>query len=420
MLGFPPALGLGLLRLLAGVFGLASMLIVTLCTWRWRAVGWSESQTGLFMTLGWGIYPLFVAWGGRCAERWGCQRVASLAAFGAAFSAVLMLWPSGWSAALALAIFNLTAAFYFPSVAGLVAEVGSGDRIVPLPQRVSRYNVGWSGGNLVGIAVATALASGFQSLEVQGPLGVTVVVLTCLLAALTSACGRILPRTAGAIADDPVAGADHPAVPTLRLAARLALGFTCIGNAALISLLLAALTQVGNAPLAEVPGRLLQSCGLLASAVGTVAGFAWLGMWHGWTMRPGRLLLVKLLLPGCALGVVVLPHQGPVEVTSLMLACLLIGVGYAATYTASIYYSLLTRAGAARSAGVHETFIGAGNLLGPVLGGLLLAPLAGWWAASQAGGLVGLGWFCLLAWSLALLVEGLLLYHLPTRCSATA
>mgnify|MGYP003890899023 CR=1 FL=1 len=114
---------------------------------------------------------------------------------------------------------------------------------------------------------------------------------------------------------------------------------------------------------------------LVPYALGYIACFAWLGVWTGWILRPWRMLLVQAVMPlgaGVLCAAALAGQVGPLWLT---ISGVLIGFGFGAIYAASLFYSLRLPAGSSRAAGLHETFVGAGNTLGPALFGVVVACL---------------------------------------------
>lgn len=90
--------------------------------------------------------------------------------------------------------------------------------------------------------------------------------------------------------------------------------------------------------------------------------------------------LPRLLLPqaGAAVAMALLPLL-PSWLSLLALAPVL-GVSFGLSYTASLYASLDAPSGKGRNAGIHESLVGAGTFLLPLLGGAV-ARFGGWLAA---------------------------------------
>jgi MFS family permease len=167
---------------------------------------------------------------------------------------------------------------------------------------------------------------------------------------------------------------------------------------ALISLAEKALINHG---LGADGARRLASTLLTAYACGYMLSFLALAWWGGWILHPWRLWWCQGgLLLGTA-GLLVMACTGGTGMPAMAMVGLLIGTGYGSAYTASLYYSLRLPVGAARAAGWHEMSIGLGNIMGPLLAGLVM----------QHGrdDLIGLGIYVVVAAVLSLGVQAALI-----------
>lgn len=153
----PPALlTLQLLNLLVGG---GQYLGFATATGMWTAGGWSELQIGIAMTAANLCYAAFVAQGGRLSDRWGRARTAILGAGIALAAAVIALVVATPLAALVAIMLGCAGtAFFFPGNVGLFSDARSPDGATApaLHVKVSRYNLGWSGGNIAGFGLAWA------------------------------------------------------------------------------------------------------------------------------------------------------------------------------------------------------------------------------------------------------------------------
>jgi len=93
-------------------------------------------------------------------------------------------------------------------------------------------------------------------------------------------------------------------------------------------------------------------------------------------MRPWRLLAVQMPIAVAAVVVLVLGIGGIPPMAALCAAGLLLGIGFGAVYTGSIYYSMRLPEGAARGAALHETALGLGSTAGPLLCGMFMSVAA--------------------------------------------
>ena len=356
----------------------------------WSSSHWTATWVAGAMIATNLCYAAAVSQGGKLSDRWGRARTAILGAGICVLAGVIgMVLHGPWAAVAVGMIGFLGVAFFFPGNAGLFSDAGSADGgSVPLHTKVSRYNLGWSVGNLVGFGIGFCLSSHpHWGYAVAAAMFLTITVILWRW--------RSLPPQPPAASGD---RADHPALPRLILLGRVGVLLFCLLGMSVISLLETALTSLVTPERAHV----LATGALTAYALGYVLMFALLGLWSGWVMRPWRLTMLMLTLPAAAAGLWWV-GRGGIPTMALLVPCtFLLGLAYGAAYTASLYYSLRLPHGAARAASIHETFLGVGSMTGPLLcaGFLALRP-----------GLDGLGTYLLigaavvLAWQ-ALMVPG--------------
>jgi hypothetical protein len=373
---------------LCGVFGLSVFLTLTMVTWRWEEAKWDFWKQGWVLSLAALTYPAMVGIAGRLAERLGRARQAAFACWAVSLSVWLLLIADPWAAAAAFALVGGISAWFFPAIAGLMADAGKETQAVsvPLHRRVAKYNMGWSMGNLLGFAIALTLAG--YKLYWIGALILTLA--TCVAGIDLLRFSHLKPASKQTsetfIQDD-------PRIPRCATVGRFGILLGCIIGNIFFGMLLAVLTRENVAIGDSSQARTLQTIAFLTYAAGYVASFFLLSSWAGWILHPLRLLMIQQgsLLGGIAL--ILLPFIGFVHPVGITIACLFLGLGYGSTYTASIYYSLRQGAGGASgAAGLHETFVGSGNVLGPVVGGLGVTILAPYCIPIlPGGGLVALG-----------------------------
>ena len=344
----------------------------------WSAAGWSPVATGAGMMAANLSYCLFVGLGGRMADGWGRARTAVTgAAITIAGSLLAYIGADPWASAIGTVICFGGSALFFPGNVGLFSDAkqtGGGD--LPLHVKVSRYNLGWSSGNLVGFGLAWLLADGHVALGYPLAGGAFAVILLSLLRWWS------LPPSPPQASGD---RADHPALPKLIFMGRVGLLLYCLLGMALISLFENTLARSGLAPAAA---HITATAALTAYALGYFLTFGVLGLWGGWVMRPWRLFAFSLLLPVAAGGFLACGLVGTATPWPFAGCGLALGVAFAAIYTSSIYYSMRLPQGAARAASLHETYLGVGSTLGPLL--------CGGFTSFWSNGVVGLAVYLLI------------------------
>ena len=387
----PPRLGL--LQFLNMLMGGGCYLIAVTSFAGWSAAGWSPVATGGTMMAANLAYCLFVGVGGHLADSWGRARTAITGAAIALGGALLaLLGGTATLAAVGTCICFGGSALFFPGNVGLFSDaraLSAGGVQVPLHVKVARYNLGWSGGNLCGFLIAFGLSYGAVRLGYAAAAFGFVIIIATLLRWWS------LPAQPPAAAGD---RADHPALLRLIRMGRIGLLLYCLAGMALIALFENTLARTLPATQAHTTA----TGSLTMYAFGYFCGFLLLGWWGGWVMRPWRLFALSAVMP--IAGAVFL-FCGLAQLTSPIpyaVGGFILGLAFAAVYTASIYYSLRLPQGAARAAALHETYLGVGSTLGPLLcGGFLML-----WS----NGIAGLGVYLLLG---AGLVLGWQLTQLP-------
>lgn len=351
----------------------------------WSAAKWSSVETGMAVMAANCAYMAFVGFGGRLADGWGRARTGVTGALIAIAGATLAyLGASAWASAIGTVICFGGSALFFPGNAGLFSDARSGGgEAVPLHVKVSRYNLGWSGGNLTGFALAWYLAQGAVSRGYLCALiGFTVIMLVMVR-------WWSLPAAAPEASGD---RCDHPALKLLTRMGRVGLLLYCLIGMALIALLE---NTLAKQVVPDIAHR-VATAALAAYAAGYFSGFVVLGAWSGWVMRPWRLFAIATGMLLAAAGLVVCGLTQVLTVAPLAACGFTLGLAFAAVYTASLYYSLRLPNGAARAAGLHETFLGVGSTVGPLACGYFISlwseALTGLGVYVAVGALLVLGW----------------------------
>lgn len=373
----PPILLLQALNLLVG---LGTFLTAMTATSAWNRAGWSETAIGVAMTAANLCYALLVSVGGRLSDGWGRARTGALGAavcvIGCAIG-VAVVSPVSAVAAAMLAFAG--SAIFFPGNVGLFSDAPpAASGALPLHVKISRYNLGWSLGNFGGFLGYFA----FAKLPSAAGFGLSLVSYLVV--------GAVLLRYLRLPASTPSAEGDraaHPALSRLILLGRCGLLIASVLAMAQIALLQVVLRGMG---LPVDRAQAWSGLTLTAYAASYIAMFVLLGAWGGWVLKPWRLCLLQSGFLLGSLGYVLLGWLGNPSAPALIACGVLVGSGFGAAYTGSIYYSLRLPHGAGRAGALHEMFLGIGNTVGPTLGGIALW----WWGGQHLGNsLVGLGLF---------------------------
>jgi MFS family permease len=351
------------------LIALGCILPLMLGTTNWTTWKWTAFEIGVVTTLANLCYGLFVSLGGRLADNWGRAKSGMLGcALGIMGSLIAVLSDHAAATIIAAMSGMLAAALFYPGSAGLFsdAEGANGAPPLPLHRKIMRYNLGWSSGNLVAF-----FAFGLLD-DAPRWVGYGTVVLSFLCVVGILFPYRALPlreKSAdknGMLSDDRT---PHPALAHLTLMYRCNLFIGCIVGMTLITQMQKSLVSQMDVTAATNTASAILSC----YSACYIAMFMLLGFWSGWILRPLVLWLCQMGFLLGAAGMVWAACCGYLSVWFLALCGGLIGSGYGAAYVGSIYYSLRLPDGVGRAAGLHETFIGLGNTMGPLLAGAFMS-----------------------------------------------
>jgi MFS family permease len=355
------------LQLFNALIAFGSILLLMLGTTWWTTWEWSAFSIGVVTTLANLCYGIFVTLGGRLADRWGRARSGILgSSIGLAGCVYVVMSDHPAATVVAAMAGMLGAALFFPGSAGLFsdAEGAAGGPPPLLHRKIRRYNMGWAAGNLSAFFVFGILD------DAPRMVGYGIAAASFALVAIGLWRYRNVPQCVAMVAPDRSA---HAALPILTLMYRVNLFIACVMCMALITQIQKGLSfrmPIKDATdLASITLMCYSGCYLLM--------FIALGSWTGWILRPWALYWCQIgfLFGGASLMAVA--FMGWFSPWLLALSGGLIGSGFGATYVGSIYYSLRLPAGVGRAAALHETFLGLGNTMGPLLAGSFMSFLLG-------------------------------------------
>ena len=384
----PPLIALQCFNALIAI---GSMLALMLGTTWWTTWEWSAFEIGVVTTIVNLCYGGVVTLGGRLADRWGRARSGILGASIGLVGCLIAVLTDHPAATVAAAMAGFVgAALLFPGSAGLFSDAdgAAGGPPPALHSKVRRYNLGWAAGNF-------AAFIGFGLLEgAPRAVGYGISIVAFLLVALGLWKYRALPRR------EPVAAGDrapHAALPRLTMMYRINLFIACIIGMALITQLQKGLSN----RMTVSDATTLASIALACYSASYIVMFIVLGSWTGWILRPWKLwwCQVGFLLGGT--GMMAVAYGGYFNPVWLALCGVFIGSAYGSAYVGSIYYSLRLPDGVGRAAAWHETFIGMGNTMGPLLAGCFMTYLV--------SGIIGLSVFLVISALVGALVQFVLI-----------
>lgn len=317
-------------------------------------------------------YVLTTLVAGQLSDRYSRIR---LARFGAAlfFVGCLIAMQAGslfWLAAL-LPIIAIGIGFFWAPVQAALADEAD---LEALERNVGFFNICWSVGKALGFLIGGALYAFFGDRPSFLVAAGLMAFVALVLPAARPAPQRVAPSSA-----TPPSGLDRKvAFSAVRLRSFLYMAW--IANAIGFG--------VGSTLNAQYPEFLLD-LGLRSDAFGLILSvifgvqtlvFVILRRMGGWKFRRAPVLIVQVAL---ALAIGLLPWLRSLPL--ILLATIPIGVALGFAYHASITYSLMDHSSRGRRAGIHESLVGTGSFILPLLGGL---------AASQTGDLRMPYWVC--------------------------
>jgi MFS family permease len=387
-------------------------LIHTAVAFKALRLGADPLQLGTMVAASTGAYAILVNISGRLSDRVSRMTLARASCIGVAAACVAltvanqverMIW--------CMPLLGGSVAFFWPCVQASIADRSDAGT---LGRNLGRFNLSWSAGKSAGFVVGGVLvaSAGAEAVLTVGCLGVAIIFFLLPRPRTATAAGPIATLAArdaeevlnaaappaelaggasagsldaGATARSPDAGGASPFDPVLATRAILFRRLAWLANGAAYGIV-ATLTY-------HYP-RLLTAQGSSARTFGIFLGgiyftemlvFAWLMRRPAlWRFRRSALYLPQLLL---AIAVAALPLA---DLPRLVLSAGVVGLGIAVCYTASIEYSLLVHEARGRNAGVHETLIGIGSMVVPLVGGIVARMTGSTWAPYlvAAGGML--------------------------------
>ncbi len=357
---------------------LSALLWTLLAAWNTRAAALGLGPLAIGGFNG-GAYVVYVASAlliARRTDRWGSKRPLAAALF--LFAAALptgLLWNGkglGWMA-LTAGLTTLFYGFYYPCVEGLLSRAEAREGADPAGT-TARFSLSWSAGNILGMASGPWL---IQCHPAWIFVGGSTVCVGAGAAALVHAAryGERLPGAYRAPAPRPAGGS--PNRRGLRTAARASLFLACLAFFGTMFLYPKVLWTEGVGASRIGPYAACGNLTVFLLFLSLSGSRFWIGR-PVWTaaLCSGALSLfaAAFLLPAGSLAYALLPALG--------------GLAYAVPYAFALYYGLDTPDGDHAGQGaLHETLIGLGLGLGPLISGGLMEATGAW---RSLGGLAAL------------------------------
>ncbi|MCC6424745.1 MAG: hypothetical protein IT447_14820 [Phycisphaerales bacterium] len=308
-------------------------------------------------------HPLTLRW------RWGGHGGALAGLQWALMLVALLLMavsatPVGMVAALL--VYTLFTAASWPILEGLMTTGADSHQ---MSRRLSIYNLVWSGGAAVVIALTGAI------LQLH-PLGIFI------LAALGHAvAGQVAYKMLRDKSDSPITAAPvhmEPEPQLLRIR-RLALWLSRISMPAVYVINFSLLAMLPSLPvlnnLSTANKTLLASIWLVAR----FGAFILAGMTTGWHTRPRLLLAASAVMLLAFWGITLRPSDllgmpalatGGIDIAMMIVWQVALGLAMGMIYSASLYFGMVLSHGSTEHGGYHEALVGLGAAIGPGVGAL--------------------------------------------------
>lgn len=318
-------------------------------------------------------YMLVGITAGTLSDRWGRKRLVVTSA------SLLVLLYTGMALTRSLIGFlawvllsGFTTGLFWSPMQAWTGDMAAGGN---LNRSVSRFNVAWSAGYLVGMLVAGAVFS----LDPSAPFWSAALACALILAIVVrlpaptrqpatpsgaeqAKAGFARAETESEPAGEGAASPGHGEPPRsgfFRAAARVSVfaGFF------LFATILNLFPKLGDA---EGFSPFLIGVLLTSLAAARTLAFLWLGRWEGWQYREG-LLVASVLLAGLCTAFI-----GWVsDPLTYLVALLLVGACQGFIYMSSLFYALNASVGRGRNSGWHEFSVNGGAMVGALSAGLV-------------------------------------------------
>ncbi len=328
-----------------------SMTIFTLCLYFWTRYRFGFSDTeNLLLASVYGLVYVPCAWyGGRLGDRLGYDRLirTCIAILGALLLGALFIPWHGLPFVL-LGLYTLFVAPVWPSIEAVVLHVRARQS---LPQRVGLYNITWASATAIGFFTSGFLFEWRPDSILWVPALIHFVEWIWM--------GRRTPSHAGGSLAMEIAHRGDQIPPRIKqeFMFRGWLG-NCMGNL-MLGVLMALTPHIAERLQLRPAFTIWLVCSLLFARV---LAFIFFWLWEGWHYRRGLSLAALWLAPVCFAAVFFVSN-----VHLILAALFLFGVAIGLSYFSSIYYSMAYGEHKGEFGGLHESVLGVGALLGPLL-----------------------------------------------------
>lgn len=314
------------------------------------ALGGGAAYLGILPAISSTTYVLVTVAAGRLSDRVSRLKLSRFGAFAFVVAALCVMQArSLFSLAALLPLVGFSVGFFWAPLQAALADEDSPSRLEP---NIGLFNVSWSIGKGMGFLLGGSLYARFGA----GPSFLAAAAAMLIVAAVLPA-----PRRHEHTEDE--GPSQLLEIPPTRVRAFLVMAW--LANAVAFG--------VANTLNLHYPKYLLQLgrgpavFGLFLGSVFVVQAVTMAVLRHagGWKFRRAPSFSVQIAL---AAGLFAIPLLGAAKV--VFLAAIPVGIALGFAYHASITYSLIDRAARGRQAGMHESILGTGSFLLPLLGGI--------------------------------------------------
>jgi MFS family permease len=330
----------------ASVFYLAAPLVVI-------DLGGNPIELGLIGTITASVHMILAHLAGRLSDRLG-RRLLILAGpliFGGA--CLVMTQAAEVKQVLALAAFNgLGMAIFWPSFQAWIAEMQTGSG---LARKIGSFNMSWTASHLIGPTLSGLLFG----LHARLPFWVAAALALLLVPLLRASVSDRQPRPEKVEESFPQEDQEFGGPMTFLYAIWIAnfASFFILGNA-----------RYQFPKLARELTMSPYAIGLLMSSIGLAQFLGFFSLRGSDRWHFNRFYLLGAQLLGATGLVLLFSFSQPL---AFAFAFVLLGLCASLTYYSSLYYSVRLMKRKGKGTGLHESVVGSGVVLGPLLGGIV-------------------------------------------------
>ena len=330
----------------ASVFYLAAPLVVI-------ELGGNPIELGLIGTISASVHMILAHLTGRLSDRFGRRALMVSEPFIFGISCLLMTQIGSVKSVLALAALNgFSMAIFWPAFQAWIAESQNGSG---LARNLGSFNMSWTASHLIGPTLSGLL------------FGLNSRLPFWLAAALCISLFLVMWASVSERTSQPQKGTESlPSEPEDTKQGRTFLYAIWIANFASFFILANARYQFPK--LARELTMSPYMIGLLMSCIGLAQflGFFFLRGSDRWHFNKVYLLGAQVLAASGLLLIFFFSHQLVIASAFIML-----GLCASLTYYSSLYYTVRLLKEKGKGTGLHESILGSGVVLGPLLGGIM-------------------------------------------------